>query len=99
MLDGWWPEAYNGKNGWVIGEPVEYASEEEGDLVDAESLYSTLESSLVPMFYDRDEEGVPLGWVGVMKEAIRTVAPTFSTQRMVQDYIHKLYVPRANMTR
>ncbi|PLS85200.1 MAG: alpha-glucan phosphorylase [Actinobacteria bacterium] len=99
VLDGWWPEAYNGKNGWVIGEPVEYASEEEGDLVDAESLYSTLESSLVPMFYDRDEEGVPLGWVGVMKEAIRTVAPTFSTQRMVQDYIHKLYVPRANMTR
>lgn len=96
VLDGWWPEAYNGKNGWTIGEPVEYASEEEGDRVDAESLYSTLENSLVPLFYDRDGEGVPLGWVGVMKEAISTIAPTFSTQRMVQDYVHKLYVPRAH---
>ena len=96
VLDGWWPEAYNGKNGWSIGEPIEYASEEEGDRVDAESLYSTMENSLVPLFYDRDEEGVPLGWVRVMKEAISTIAPTFSTQRMVQDYVHKLYVPRAN---
>ena len=96
VLDGWWPEAYNGKNGWAIGEPIEYASEEEGDRVDAESLYSTMENSLVPLFYDRDEEGVPLGWVRVMKEAISTIAPTFSTQRMVQDYVHKLYVPRAN---
>ncbi|WP_166395008.1 alpha-glucan family phosphorylase [Rubrobacter marinus] len=96
VLDGWWPEAYNGRNGWAVGEPVEYASEEEGDRVDAESLYSTLENSLVPLFYDRDAEGVPLGWVRVMKEAIQTVAPTFSTQRMVQDYVHKLYVPRAN---
>ena len=96
VLDGWWPEAYNGKNGWAIGEPAEYPSEEEGDRADAESLYSTLESSLVPLFYDRDPEGVPLGWVKVMKEAIRTVAPTFSTQRMVQDYVHKLYVPRAS---
>ena len=99
VLDGWWPEAYNGKNGWVIGEPVEYASEEEGDRVDAESLYSTLENSLIPLFYDRNEEGVSPGWVGVMKEAIRTVAPTFSTQRMVQDYVHKLYVPRASRAR
>jgi starch phosphorylase len=99
VLDGWWPEAYNGKNGWAIGEPVEYTSEEEGDRVDAESLYSTLENSLVPLFYDTDEEGIPTGWVGVMKEAIRTIAPTFSTQRMVQDYVHKLYVPRANGAR
>lgn len=99
VLDGWWPEAYNGKNGWAIGEPVEYASEEEGDRVDAESLYSTLENSLVPLFYDRDEEGIPLGWVRVMKEAISTIAPAFSTQRMVQDYVHKLYVPRATRAR
>ncbi|CAA9488323.1 MAG: Glycogen phosphorylase [uncultured Rubrobacteraceae bacterium] len=99
VLDGWWPEAYNGKNGWAIGEPIEYGTEEEGDRVDAESLYSTLESSLVPLFYDRDEKGVPLGWVRMMKEAIQTIAPTFSTQRMVQDYVHKLYVPRANRAR
>ena len=95
VLDGWWPEAYDGKNGWAIGEEKEYASEEEQDFADAESLYSILENSLVPLFYDRDEGGVPSGWVATMKETIATVAPTFSTQRMVQDYVHKLYAPRA----
>jgi glycogen phosphorylase len=94
VLDGWWPEAYNGRNGWIIGEEKEYASQEEQDAEDALSFYETLEGSLVPLYYDRDAAGVPEGWVGVMKEAIATVAPRFSTQRMVRDYIHKLYVPR-----
>jgi glycogen phosphorylase len=98
VLDGWWPEAYNGKNGWAIGEEKEYASEEEQDFTDAESLYTILENSLVPLYYDRDGNGVPSGWVTIMKEAISTVAPWFSTQRMVQDYVHKLYAPRAAET-
>ncbi len=95
VLDGWWPEAYNGKNGWTIGEEREYASQEEQDAEDSESLYRTLEEALIPLYYDRDENNVPAGWVEVMKEAISTVAPVFSTQRMVQDYVHRLYVPRA----
>ena len=94
VLDGWWPEAYNGLNGWIIGEEKEYASEEEQDTADSRSLYETLENSLVPLYYDRDESGVPGGWVEVMKESISTVAPQFSTQRMVRDYVHKLYAPR-----
>lgn len=94
VLDGWWPEAYNGDNGWIIGQEIEYASEEEQDTVDSESLYETLENSLVPLYYDRNESGVPEGWVEVMKESIKTIAPEFSTQRMVRDYVHKLYVPR-----
>ena len=94
VLDGWWPEAYNGKNGWRIGEESEYASQEEQDAADAESFYATLENELVPLYYDRDGSGVPAGWVGVMKEAIRTIAPQFSTQRMVRDYVHELYVPQ-----
>ncbi len=98
VLDGWWPEAYDGRNGWAIGEEKEYASEEEQDLVDAESLYTILENSLVPLYYDRDGSGIPRGWVAIMKEAISTVAPRFSTQRMVQDYVHKLYAPRAAET-
>jgi starch phosphorylase len=98
VLDGWWPEAYDGKNGWAIGEEKEYASEEEQDFADAESLYAILENSLVPLYYDRDGNGVPSGWVAIMKEAISTVAPWFSTQRMVQDYVHKLYAPRAQTT-
>jgi len=94
VLDGWWPEAYNGRNGWTIGEAREYASQEEQDAEDAESFYATLEREIVPLFYDRDAAGTPEGWVAVMKEAISTIAPKFSTQRMVRDYVHKLYVPR-----
>ena len=94
VLDGWWPEAYNGKNGWSIGEAKEYASQEEQDATDAGSLYRILEEEISPLYYDRNAEAVPEGWVEVMKEAIVTVAPEFSTQRMVRDYIHKLYVPR-----
>jgi starch phosphorylase len=94
-LDGWWPEAYNGRNGWTIGQEKEYTSLEEQDIEDAESLYTTLESSIVPLYYDRGASGVPEGWVAMMKEAIKTVAPAFSTQRMVQDYVRELYVPHA----
>jgi starch phosphorylase len=95
VLDGWWPEAYNGRNGWTIGQEREYSSLEEQDAEDAESLYTTLENSIVPLYYDRDASGVPVGWVAMMKEAIKTVGPAFSTQRMVQDYVRELYVPRA----
>src|SRR5215208_2975815 len=95
VLDGWWPESYNGRNGWTIGQEKEYASLEEQDIEDAESLYATLESSIVPLYYYRAASGVPEGWVAMMKEAIKTVAPAFSTQRMVQDYVRELYVPHA----
>ncbi len=94
VLDGWWPEAYNGKNGWTIGTDKEYANLEEQDAADSESLYTTLEEALIPLYYTRDDSGIPGGWVEITKEAISTVAPVFSTQRMVQDYVHKLYVPR-----
>ncbi len=94
VLDGWWPEAYNGKNGWTIGEEKEYGSLDEQDAADAESLYETLEKDLIPLYYDRNTEAVPEGWVGVMKEAIATIAPEFSTQRMVRDYTERLYAPR-----
>lgn len=92
--DGWWPEAYNGENGWTIGDGTEYATNEEQDAADAESLYATLENEILPAFYERNPDGVPERWVAVMREAIATVAPQFSTQRMVRDYVHRLYVPR-----
>ncbi len=98
VLDGWWPEAYNGKNGWTIGEEREYDSLDEQDAADAESLYATLESELAPLYYDRNAEAVPEGWVEVMKETITTIAPQFSTQRMVRDYVEKLYAPRIKET-
>jgi starch phosphorylase len=92
--DGWWPEAYNGRNGWNIGDGTEHATNEEQDAADAESLYATLEGEILPAYYERNDDGVPEAWVGVMREAIATVAPRFSTQRMVRDYVHSLYVPR-----
>lgn len=93
VLDGWWPEAYNGENGWAIGDEGEYANQEEQDAADAESLYHTLETAIVPLFYDRDADGIPHGWLRVVKASIRTCAPRFSTRRMVKEYVERMYVP------
>lgn len=94
ILDGWWVEGYNGKNGWVIGDPnAEYGSEHEQDHVDANSLYDLLEHEVVPAFYDRDEHGIPLKWIQIVKETIKSCGPQFSMARMVKDYTDQLYVP------
>lgn len=96
ILDGWWPEAYNGKNGWAIGEEREYANQEEQDWNDVHSLYHALEHILAPMYYEqRDQAGVPHNWVNTCKESIVTVAPNFSFRRMLADYMRELYMPAA----
>lgn len=96
VLDGWWPEAYNGKNGWAIGEEREYANLDEQDWNDAQALYHILEHEMVPLFYDqRDGTGVPQRWVDMCKEAIVTCAPQFSTRRMLADYMREMYMPAA----
>ena len=68
-------------------------SDEDRDAADAESLYSTLEIEVVPLFYNRDSDGVPRGWVQVMKEAIKQGAPAFSARRMVKEYAERMYLP------
>lgn len=93
ILDGWWVEGYNGANGWAIGENRNYDSHEEQDASDAESLYRLLEEEIVPLYYDRDHDGVPRGWVEVMREAMRSNAAMFSMRRMVKEYTDLLYVP------
>lgn len=93
ILDGWWVEGYNGKNGWAIGEEREYHDQEIQANEDSDSLYRILEEEIVPTFYDRDADGVPHRWVGYMKEAIRTCAPEFSMRRMVKEYTNCYYVP------
>jgi starch phosphorylase len=94
ILDGWWPESYNGRNGWAIGEEREFDDPDEQDAYDARSLYELLEQEIIPLFYDqRDSSDVPTGWVQVCKEAIMTVAPHFSTRRMLKDYINQFYLP------
>jgi glycogen phosphorylase len=88
ILDGWWVEGYNGKNGWAIGDPNRnYDSWEAQDWADAESLYQLLENEVAPLYYERDAEGIPRGWLAKSTEAIRTIAPQFSARRMLKEYI------------
>jgi starch phosphorylase len=93
VLDGWWPEAYNGRNGWAIGAEREHSTTDEQDWLDAQALYALLEDDVVPRFYtQRDAAGVPNAWVATAKEAIVTVAPHFSTRRMLTDYVNTFYM-------
>ncbi|MFQ5578297.1 MAG: alpha-glucan family phosphorylase, partial [Anaerolineae bacterium] len=88
ISDGWWPEGYNGANGWLIGR-----GEESDDHRDANYLYELLENEVVPLFYNRNEQGIPEGWVAMMRESLKTIAPRFSMSRMLKDYANLLYVP------
>ncbi len=94
VYDGWWREGYNGQNGWSIGKDADYTASEAQDLEDAASLYDTLENEIVPLYYqERSSDGLPAEWIARMKESIRTLAPQFSTRRMVKEYVETLYIP------
>ncbi len=93
ILDGWWPEGYNGKNGWVIGDESEKGSRAQRDRADAESLYERLERGVVPAFYDRDSKGVPRAWCRMMAESMRSICCQFSSHRMVAEYVEGSYWP------
>ncbi|MCB0002318.1 MAG: alpha-glucan family phosphorylase [Anaerolineae bacterium] len=95
VLDGWWVEGYNGKNGWSIGEDRAYRDESVQDEADALSLYWTLEHEIIPLYFDRGADGIPHGWVAVAKEAMRSSLWAFSFRRMLQEYCEQLYVPTA----
>jgi starch phosphorylase len=90
ILDGWWMEGYSGENGWAFGN-----GPTEGDRArsDADAIYQLLEEKIVPLYYQRSDDEVPHGYVQVMKAAIKTVAPQFSTRRMVKEYVNQFYVP------
>lgn len=87
VLDGWWAEGFDGTNGWGFGE--HFSSDE----ADADTLYRLLESEVVPMFYDRDDAGLPRAWIAMMKSAMITGLSEFSTHRMLKDYTEKAYLP------
>jgi starch phosphorylase len=92
VLDGWWPEAYDGTNGWAIGEARDYDTPEEQDAADAQSLYELLERAIVPSFYERDADGVPTAWVSRMRRSLETCLHAFHTDRMVSEYARRYYV-------
>ena len=88
VLDGWWIEGYNGKNGWAV-EGAEGGPDR--DARDASAIYDLLEKDIVPLFYDVDEDGVSHGWVSVMKETIKMTGPNFSARRMAKEYTERFY--------
>ncbi len=95
VLDGWWSEGYNGKNGWAIHSNPETADSAERNRADASELYCLLEEEIIPLYYDRDINGVPHGWVQIIKEAIHSNVPRFSSRRMTKEYASELYLPAA----
>ncbi len=93
VLDGWWVEGFNGKNGWPIGGENNFDDEEKQDQIDSEDIYEKLENEIIPLYYSRNKSGIPEGWMSVVKESMRTIMPEFSTERMVRDYTDTMYIP------
>jgi starch phosphorylase len=95
ILDGWWAEAYDGHNGFAIGRGETHANDAITDRRDYEALYQVLEGEVIPLFYDRDADGLPRQWIRMMKNSIGSLAWRFSSHRMVMDYARASYVPAA----
>ncbi|MDO5581109.1 MAG: alpha-glucan family phosphorylase [Planctomycetia bacterium] len=98
VLDGWWAEAYDGSNGFAIGNGSAHVDDTINDKRDFESLISVLENEVIPMFYDVDEHGLPLKWIQFMMNSIATLAWRFSAHRMVSDYVQHAYLPAGGGT-
>jgi starch phosphorylase len=98
ILDGWWAEAYDGLNGFAVGAGETHTSIETHDRRDGEALLRVLREEVIPLYYDRDRDGVPRRWIARMKRTIRTLGWRFSADRMVTDYVLKAYVPAAGGT-
>jgi starch phosphorylase len=95
ILDGWWAEAFDGRNGFAIGRGETHARDEITDRRDSEALFHTLENEVIPLFYERDSDGLPRTWIKMMMNSISSLAWRFSAHRMVMDYARACYVPAA----
>jgi starch phosphorylase len=96
--DGWWLEAYNGNNGWSIGDSTLKANNDEEDKSDAENLYRLLEDEIAPLYYNRNRNGVPQEWLVMSKESIKSIVPRFSSRRMLKEYCERMYLPNTVTT-
>jgi starch phosphorylase len=94
ILDGWWREGYDGTNGFAIGEDAHADSVEEQDRVDSANLYEVLTQEVIPLFYQRDAQGIPRQWIQRIRRAMVTLVPQFTTTRMVREYVEKYYLPK-----
>ena len=98
VLDGWWAEGYNQENGWTIGSNAEYTSYEEQDIADSQSMYHTLEEKIIPIYYQKGDDGISEKWMRIMKNSIISTGGKYSTSRMLVDYTNNLYMPLCNLT-
>jgi glycogen phosphorylase len=94
ILDGWWREGFDGTNGFAIGEDSQPNNVEEQDRLDSANLYKTLTEQVIPMFFDRDEQGIPRQWIQRIRRAMVTLVPQFTTDRMVKEYTQKYYLTK-----
>ena len=93
IMDGWWAEGYASHLGWAIGGLETYNDPGYQDEMECESLFNTLEQVVVPLFYERGDEGIPHGWVEMIKNSLQSLCPYFNTSRMVREYAEKFYLP------
>jgi starch phosphorylase len=99
ILDGWWAEGYEeGQNGWAIGDDTEYSNYELQDNADSKSIYNILENTIMPLYYKNDGKGYSKEWLRMMKNSIKSVGGVYNTNRMLCDYLQKLYVPQLAKT-
>ena len=94
-LDGWWAEAYTPGVGWALGDGQEHGEDPAWDAREAEQLYRLLEEEVIPAFYDRDRNGIPKAWVAFMRASMAELTPRFSSNRMLREYVERLYLPAA----
>jgi len=98
VLDGWWNEAYDGKNGFAIGHGGMHNDPGVQNMRDAEYMYRVLETEVIPLYYQRDTGGIPTGWIKRMKHAMKTLGWRFNADRMVKDYAVRFYMPASGAT-
>jgi starch phosphorylase len=95
ILDGWWAEYYDGENGWAIPTADSAGDSAERDSLEAQAMYDLIENQIAPRFYDRDYDGVPTRWVSSIRHTLSTLSPELSAERMVKEYVERLYLPAA----
>jgi starch phosphorylase len=93
VLDGWWRESWNGRNGWAIGEDRLVDDADEQDRLDYEAMFNTLENEIVPLYYRVEDDATPHHWIERVKASISSVGPQFSTRRMLKQYVEEMYTP------
>ncbi|MGQ9646104.1 MAG: alpha-glucan family phosphorylase [Thermodesulfobacteriota bacterium] len=95
VLDGWWAEGYDPSLGWAIGSGEEYEDLNYQDEVESQATYNILEKTIVPLFYERGRDNLPREWIAMMKKSMQALAARFNSHRMVEDYVHQVYIPLA----